>query len=99
MQIAISCFLCPSANDRLDTKYIKQLGDVEQACSFDVCQLVYNHFIIGIAKTLKFIKAKGRKPKSFEFCSYALAVSPVILHSLIFPSVLILFILYSFSSL
>ncbi|XP_051213680.2 uncharacterized protein [Lolium perenne] len=78
MQIAISCFLCPSGNDRLDTKYIKQLGDCEQARSFDICQLVYNHLILGITKTLKFIKVKGRKPNSFEFCSYALAISMII---------------------
>jgi phosphate starvation-inducible membrane PsiE len=78
MQIAISCFLCPSGNDRLDTKYIKHLGDCEQARSFDICQLVYNHLILGITKTLKFKKVKGRKPKSFEFCSYTLAVSMII---------------------
>jgi hypothetical protein len=75
MQIATSCFLCPTANVYLDTKYIQQLGDFERARSFDVCQLVYKHFILGISKTLKFIKTKGRKPKSFDFCSYALAVS------------------------
>ena len=26
MQVAVSCFLCPSGKDRLDTKYIQQLG-------------------------------------------------------------------------
>jgi hypothetical protein len=77
MQIAISCFLCPCANDRLDTKYIKQLGDFDRASSFDICQLVYKHFILGVEKLLRFIKVKGRKPKSFEFCSFALAVSVV----------------------
>jgi hypothetical protein len=75
MQIAISCFLCPSANGCLDTKYICQLGDPKRASSFDLCQLVYNHLILGVSNYLKFIKSTGRKPKSFEFCAYALAVS------------------------
>jgi hypothetical protein len=91
MQVAISCFLCPSANDRLDTKYIKQLGDFEQARSFDICQLVYNHFILGIAETLKLLKAKGKKPKTFEFCSFGLAVS-VFTFSLIYFCIFSLFL-------
>jgi hypothetical protein len=77
MQVAISCFLCPFVNNCLDTKYIWQLGDLEQASSFDLCQLVYNHLIVGVTKYLEFIKAKGSKPKLFEFCSYALAVSMI----------------------
>jgi hypothetical protein len=36
MQIAISCFLCSFGNDRLDTKYIRQLGDFEQANRLDI---------------------------------------------------------------
>ncbi|KAM0918182.1 hypothetical protein ACQ4PT_008815 [Festuca glaucescens] len=74
MQIAISCFLCPSSSDCLDTRYIKQLGDFEQARNFDVCHVVYKHLIHGITKTLKFVKSNGRKPKAFELCSYGLAV-------------------------
>jgi hypothetical protein len=77
MQIAISCFLCPSASDCLDTRYIRQLGDCEQARNFDVCHVVYKHLIHGITKTLKFAKLNGRKPKAFEFCSYGLAVSNI----------------------
>jgi hypothetical protein len=88
MQIAVSCFLCPSVNDSLDTKYIQQLGDFERASSFDVCQLVYNYLIHGIRTFLKFIKEKGRKPKAFEFCSFGLAVS-IIPHSIVHPNHLI----------
>jgi hypothetical protein len=36
MQIAISCFLCSFGNDRLDTKYMRQLGDFEQANRLDI---------------------------------------------------------------
>ena len=31
MQVVVSCFLCPSIRDSLDTKYIEQLGDPERA--------------------------------------------------------------------
>jgi hypothetical protein len=84
MQIAVTCFLCPSGCASSDTKYIQQLGDHERARRFDICQLVYKYLILGIRKTLNFIKEKGRKPKYFEFCSFALTVSMVILffHSL-----------------
>jgi hypothetical protein len=39
MQIAISSFLCSCGNDRLDTKYIRQLGDFEQASILDICSV------------------------------------------------------------
>ena len=31
MQVVVSCFLCPSICDSLDTKYIEELGDPERA--------------------------------------------------------------------
>lgn len=74
MQVAISCFLCPSATDRLDTKYILQLGDPEKARTFYFYQLLYKHLILGTTRTINFIRTRGRKPMVFEFCSYALAV-------------------------
>ncbi|CAM0944029.1 unnamed protein product [Alopecurus aequalis] len=74
MQIFLSCFLCPSAGDSLDTKYIDQLGDPERARRFDICSLAYKHLMHGVMKTADYIRTKGRKSKRFEFCSYALGV-------------------------
>ena len=88
MQVVVSCFLCPSGKDRLDTKYMQQLGDPERASGFDLCRLMHKHFILGINKTIKFIKTTGRKPKVFEFCSYALAVSFFRLPAVVFIFVL-----------
>jgi hypothetical protein len=74
MQVTLSCFLCPSCNDQLDTKYIAQLGNPDRASSFDLCQIVYKYFIAGITKMINFTKSKGRSPKALDFCSYAVAV-------------------------
>jgi hypothetical protein len=78
MQVTISCFLCPSTKDCLDTKYTLQLGDLEKACTFDVCQLVYKHLILGTTKTINFIRTRERKHLAIDFCSYALAVSMLV---------------------
>ena len=82
MQVAVSCFLCPSICDSVDTKYIEQLGYPERARRFDICSLVHSHLMHGVSKAVNYIKAKGRKPKFFELCSYVLAVS--VLFSLFF---------------
>jgi hypothetical protein len=58
MQVTLCCFLCPSCNDQLDTKYIAQLGNPDRASSFDLCQNVYKYFIAGITKMLNFTKSK-----------------------------------------
>jgi hypothetical protein len=82
MQVAICCFLCPSASDHLDTRFIDQLGNPERSRSFDVCQLVYKHLMFGITKMSKFAQLKGRNPKVFEFCSYVLVVSTMSIYCL-----------------
>ena len=67
MQVAVSCFLCPSFCDSLDTKYIGQLGDPERARRFDICKLVHSHLMHGVSKAVNYIKAKGRNQRLLSF--------------------------------
>ena len=78
--VAFKSFLLPSLDGYPNTDFLHILEEPESACSFDLCEIVYEHTISGVSKFIKTCKINGRKPKVFEFCYYALAVS--------FPSLL-----------
>ena len=73
--VAFKCFLLPSSDGYPNTDFLHILEEPDSACTFDLCEIVYEYTISGVANFNNTCKMNGRKPKVFEFCYYILAVS------------------------
>ena len=47
--VAFKCFLFPSSDSYPDTDFLHIIEEPELACSFDICELVYEHITAGVA--------------------------------------------------